>query len=217
MALLLAAGQSRRFGSDKRLHATAGDLPLFARTLLPWVTVFERVYLTVRVNDVELEQSLQQAQRKHPELASVQLVAASSAAEGMGGSLRDGVRAILAPPEASPDRDSAALRNSADALPSPARLCVGLADMPYVSATTLRALDAALESAAPSILAARPQFHGAAGQPVSFRKQLFERLAHAREDRGARAILRTLGAALLMVPVEDSGVLRDVDRPSDLP
>ncbi len=55
------------------------------------------------------------------------------------------------------------------------------------------------------------------GNPVLLRRALFEDLIrHLAGDQGARAFLQTLGATCKHVPVNDPGILLDVDTPNDL-
>lgn len=89
---------------------------------------------------------------------------------------------------------------------------VVLADMPMVRADTYRMLADALASGAPAVV---PVHAGQRGNPVGFARGCFAALMALEGDRGARGILDTLGPAEL--PVNDPGVLRDFDRPEDLP
>ena len=62
---------------------------------------------------------------------------------------------------------------------------------------------------------ARPVHAGRRGNPVILARSLFPDILALRGDIGARAILTDLGDRLLTVPVDDSGVLRDIDTPAD--
>ena len=60
------------------------------------------------------------------------------------------------------------------------------------------------------------QFDGKRGHPVGFSRKYGALLAALGGDEGARSIVAARPSALRLVDVDDPGVLRDVDRPSDL-
>ncbi|MAN50533.1 MULTISPECIES: nucleotidyltransferase family protein [unclassified Marinimicrobium] len=62
----------------------------------------------------------------------------------------------------------------------------------------------------------RPVYDGNAGHPVLFGRHFWPELANLHGDLGARTIIRKHHSCCHLVPVSDVGVLRDVDRPSDL-
>ena len=84
-ALILAAGASRRFGSDKRLHEVGGK-PLLAHTLARYREVFEKVYATLRPGESEVERLIT--------AAGALPIKASDAHLGQGRSLAHGVAAL---------------------------------------------------------------------------------------------------------------------------
>lgn len=88
---------------------------------------------------------------------------------------------------------------------------VMLADMPFVRADTLLTLAAELAAGAPAVV---PVHAGRRGNPAGLRRALWPRLMALRGDRGAGAILDSLG--VVEVGVEDPGIHRDVDVPADL-
>lgn len=112
-ALVLAAGQGRRFGSDKRLARLPSGQTLLAATLGRVLEVFDEVSVVLRVGDDP------QALGIDPR---VRVVRAENAGGGMGSSLAAGIAAVT---------DS-----TADAV------AVLLGDMPWVAAATLRHLSA---------------------------------------------------------------------------
>jgi len=116
-ALILAAGASRRFGSDKRLYDVGGK-PLLAHTLARYCEVFEKVGVTLRPGEREIE-GLVTAAGALP-------IKAPDAHLGQGRSLAHGVAALA-------DSDG---------------LVIGLGDMPFVQAKTLVAIANALGGAA---------------------------------------------------------------------
>jgi molybdenum cofactor cytidylyltransferase len=96
--------------------------------------------------------------------------------------------------------------------PAPFGWIVALGDMPFVAPATIQALEDALADGA-SIAA--PVFAGRRGNPVAFAPEHRDALLALHGDQGARALLEAHPVTL--VPVEDPGVLRDVDLRSDLP
>jgi len=89
---------------------------------------------------------------------------------------------------------------------------VALADMPYVKPATIKALLDALEGGAGI---AAPWCDGQRGNPVAFSRIHLGHLLALSGDQGARALLRSY--PVQPVEVNDAGVLRDIDRPQDLP
>lgn len=90
---------------------------------------------------------------------------------------------------------------------------VGLADMPFVRVETIRAVRMALEGGA---LIAAPLVNGRRGHPVAFAPCFGERLRLLAGDQGARCLVDSAGEALLLIPSDDAGALRDIDLPIDL-
>lgn len=121
-----------------------------------------------------------------------EIVICQEAEAGMGHSLAAGVRA------------------------SPVALgwVVALADMPFIAATSYQAVVAALRAGA-SLAAS--EFRSQRGHPVGFAGQWFEQLAALTGDHGGKPILAAHRDEMVLCPVDDPGVLRDIDRPADLP
>lgn len=114
-------------------------------------------------------------------------------AEGMGTSLAAGVFALGVDVEAA---------------------AVALGDMPLLAAATVRRLAAAFLAADRSI--AVPLCHGRRGHPVLFDLRRHRPgLLGLRADEGARSLLTAYPDEILEVPVNDEGVLLDVDAPED--
>jgi len=86
-------------------------------------------------------------------------------------------------------------------------------DMPSIRPETVRALLDAFEAGPQPI--ARAVHHGRHGHPVIVGASLFEELRSADPAIGARAIMRGDPSRIRDVPVDDPGVLRDVDTPDD--
>ena len=193
-ALVLAAGRSRRFGSDKR-HARLDDgTPLLTATLLRCASVLDDVRVVLRPDDDALAREL--AER----IPGLHILHAPRSDEGMGGSLADGIARCE-------DLDW---------------VLVVLGDMPFVQPETLEQLLDAIRAAGPEIDIIRPVRTCAEGDeptgpghPVAFHATRFDELAACSGDTGARAVVER-GQGMLCVEVTDPGVLRDLDHPGAL-
>jgi molybdenum cofactor cytidylyltransferase len=187
-ALVVAAGFSRRFGTDKRLHRVADDQPMLIATLRTYCAVFPNVAVVVRSDDSAIAQLVMASFYRNPPL----LVTTDHAAAGMGASLSDGVRRLLAWDY----------------------LFIGLGDMPFVRVTTLRTLHQAMldarHDALPRIVV--PLHNGLPGHPVGFSCEFFGDLMELHGDRGARSIIGAHGSHVRQVQLDDDGIVRDIDR-----
>jgi molybdenum cofactor cytidylyltransferase len=90
---------------------------------------------------------------------------------------------------------------------------VALADMPFIRPDTIGRIAAAVAGGA---AIAAPVYQGERGHPVGFAYDFRAALERLTGDAGAREILKGNPAALVRVPVDDPGVLRDIDTPADL-
>lgn len=111
LALVLAAGQGRRFGTDKRRALLADGTPLLTATLRQAQRHFAQVFVLLRVGDDP------QALGVPP---GVEVLRCADADLGMGHSLAAGVRALHEQPAIA--------------------IAVLLGDMPWLSACTLERL-----------------------------------------------------------------------------
>lgn len=110
--LVLAAGFSRRFGSDKRRARLGNGQTLLAASLALPCTVLEDVWVVLRPEDDPLELGVPAAARIHrSELAE----------QGMGHSLASGVRSV-------------------GQLSAAEALAIFLGDMPWIGSESLRTL-----------------------------------------------------------------------------
>ncbi|MEQ9073275.1 MAG: nucleotidyltransferase family protein [Sandaracinaceae bacterium] len=125
----------------------------------------------------------------------------------------DAVRAALAGLDAQlitnphPERGMGASIAAGMRLVDADAVLIALGDMPFVRPASVSALAAA------SAPIARPTFDGQPGHPVRFARVHHPALRALDGDGGARSLVRLHG--FTPVPVDDPGVLRDVDtRPS---
>ncbi|PKO48798.1 MAG: nucleotidyltransferase family protein [Betaproteobacteria bacterium HGW-Betaproteobacteria-4] len=180
VGILLAAGNSRRFGADKRLHPLPDCTPMVLASARHLAAVCSRSIVVIRPDDTVLA-SLLAAE-------GLETVVCAEAAQGMGHSLASGVAA------------------TADA----AGWLVALADMPYIEPASYRAVINAMQGGA---ALARPIHGGRPGHPVGFGAVYRAELLALTGDQGGKAILEADPAALVLCPVDDHGVLKDVDHP----
>ena len=118
VGILLAAGSSRRFGADKRLHLMADGTPMALASARNLAAVCARTIVVIRPNDTALASILADE--------GLEIVVCAEAQLGMGHSLASGVAA------------------SKDA----AGWLVALADMPYIEPTSYGAIIHAMQGGA---------------------------------------------------------------------
>ena len=183
VGILLAAGRSRRFGSDKRLQPLADGTPMVLASARKLAAACPRTIVVVRPDDTELARLLADA--------GLETVVCPSAELGMGHSLAAGVAAC-------PDADG---------------WLVALADMPYIAAASYHVVRDALQRGATLV---RPVHGGRPGHPVGFAAEHRSALLALTGDQGGKAILEAHCATLTVCPVDDPGVLDDVDLPGQI-
>lgn len=186
--VLLAAGYARRFGSNKLLHplppgSVNAGLPIALAAARNFVEALPESIAVIRPRAQKLGKMLREA--------GCNTVVCKNAAEGMGVSLAEGVRA------------------AADAH----GWVVALADMPYLRSETVRIVAKGLSEGA---AIAAPVYRGERGHPVGFARRFKDELSALRGDAGARDILKAHPDWITLYEVDDPGVLRDIDEPSDL-
>jgi len=183
--LLLAAGAGRRLGTPKAL-VLLGDSLLVDRGIgllrdggCDGVTVVLGAAAA--------------AVRAAGDLAGVRVVEHEDWADGMGSSLRAGLRAL---PE------------SVDGV------VVALVDQPLIGAPAVRRLADALRGGADAAVAT---YEGAPRNPVAFARTVWdEAIAAATGDTGARAFVRAAGDRVVRIRCEDVGSPVDIDTSDDL-
>lgn len=183
--LVLAAGSGRRYGGPKALVPFEGELLVerAARLLAeggcePVVVVLGAAADRVRA------------------LAALPLtVIAEDWATGMGASLRAGLEALAAHPDAQ-------------------ACVVALADQPRVGPAAVERLRAAYDKGASAAVAT---YDGQARNPVLLARETWPAVAAlAQGDAGARAWLRAHRDQVVEVVCDGTGCPADVDTPDDL-
>ena len=189
-AVLLAAGESRRFGDHNKLLADFEGRPMLrhvARVALasdadPIVAVTG--HDQANVDDVLADLPLQRVYN-------------ADYAQGMSTSLRVGVAAMArcSPPVGG------------------ALIC--LADMPWVGADHLNALIEAFNPEAGRQICV-PVFDRRRGNPILWAASYFDEIRRVTGDIGARGLLAAHADQVHEVPFDDAGVRRDVDARDQL-
>ncbi len=169
-----------------KLLAPLNGRPLIAGALDAAMAASVRSVFVAIGDDAALREAITREARK------LVLVPVADPAEGMGASLRTAAAEV-------PD--------------DTAGVFVFLGDMPAIDPATPASLAKALDG--PDRIVA-PTFEGRRGHPVLFGASWLPALRTLSGDEGARAILAKAGERLVTVPVQDPGVLLDVDRPEDL-
>ncbi len=91
-------------------------------------------------------------------------------------------------------------------------VAIVLGDMPWILPHTFRRL---IEAAGQSVIVV-PRHQGQNGHPVLFGRDYWAELTTLTGDEGARSVLQRHRDRVVVLEVEDSGVLRDVDTPAAL-
>jgi molybdenum cofactor cytidylyltransferase len=186
VAILLAAGESRRMGYPKPL-LRVGTESFIARTIALAMGVASRVVIVLGAH----------ANRVAPAITAdsrITLVVNPNFTRGQLSSLKVGLA------EAAGD--------GADAV------IVHLADHPLVSPATFRLLSDSYSNSTCPIVVAR--YRERRGHPVIFDQSIFAELMAAPEDQGARVVVNAIPERVLLVDVDDPGVVLDLDTPADL-
>ncbi|MEX5748453.1 NTP transferase domain-containing protein [Massilia sp. X63] len=184
--ILLAAGRGRRFdpagGRNKLLQQLPGGDQVVAASARLLLSCVPRVVAVVPPDDGGVAEILR--------ALGCEITVCPDADTGMGASLVHAVR---------------------HSLPAEGWL-VALGDMPWVAASTLAALAAAVGAGAGIAV---PVHEGRRGNPVAFAVCHRDALLALGGDQGARRLLQA--HPVQEVPVDDPGILRDIDTPADLP
>ena len=207
-AVILAAGSSQRFGSDKRSARLPNGTEVLVQSLARVMESFEQALLVLREDDQALAARMEQIF----DAPGFNTFCAPDSALGMGHNLASAMALLCSPPN-SP-------------LPGkPDGIFVFLADMPFIETATLQALKASLEQHPDSIVVPVFQEEGGKkqrGHPVGFDARFFDELqqknslpspqkekegkerdAKEKSEEGARAILQRHADQVIEIIVQD--------------
>ena len=186
-AIVLAAGAGKRFGGGKLTSPWGEGLLLDAALATAFASPARTVSVVWGADGRVLEAASRFASRTG-QAPRLRMIHTREHAEGMAASMRAGVEGLP--------------RDCAGAF-------IFLGDMPRVPHDLPAKLAAALAAGA---WAAAPVHGERRGHPVLFGSKLFNVLKTQTGDRGAGKLLDALGPDLALVPVDDPGVLFDVDE-----
>ncbi len=192
-AVVLAAGESRRFGSPKQLALVDGR-PLVERAArCALASGAQQVLVVTGAAAEQVQQALEPLQSEAG--ARLQMVHNAEWAAGQSGSVRTALRTLLH-----------------GAMPPQALLCLPV-DQPWLSPALLRRMLTAWRAGADLVAA---QVEGELrGAPALFDRSLFAELALVEGDKGGRELLRRHAARVVALPAE-AATLFDVDTAGDL-
>ncbi len=189
-ALVLAAGQSRRMGARNKLLEAVDGVPMVLRAVDAAAGgVDAGVYVVTGHEHEEVARAL--AGR------NVQLVHNPHYREGLSTSLAVGLAAIA---EGDDDVDGALV-------------CLG--DMPRVTRAHVKKLVDAFDPVEGRGICV-PLWNGKRGHPVLWARRFFAEMGDIKGDVGARHLLGEYADLVCEIPVDDDGVLLDVDSPAAL-
>ena len=189
-AIVLAAGSSRRFGGDKRKATLPNNKMVIQQSVETALRCFNAVTLVLRYGDNEFSAELSLL-INNPNLSIFQ---APDSALGMGHSLGSAIQEV----------------NNGEGV------FVFLADMPYLQQGTIHHLKETFTTNQTNNPIIAPTYEGQLGHPVGFAACYFDELAALTRDKGAKPVMNANAAKVIEVPVDDPGVLKDVDTPEDL-
>ncbi|HWN69495.1 MAG TPA: molybdopterin-binding/glycosyltransferase family 2 protein [Haliangium sp.] len=181
-AVVLAAGRSMRMGAQNKLVVDVLGTPMIGRVVDALLaSSVERVVVVTGHERERVEAAL--AGR------GVTFVHNPDYAAGMSTSLRAGIRAL------GPEIDAALV-------------CLG--DMPWIAPAHVDALIDAFQPVEGREICV-PVYQGKRGNPVLFAARFFDAMSQLEGDMGARALIDAHAEVVFQVPVDQSGVLVDVD------
>ena len=186
-AVVLASGQSRRMGATNKLLAELDGVPMIVRVV---DAVIGSGCAEIHVVVGHQSERVAGVLRQH----NVKLVRNPDYAEGLSASLRHGLAAL-------PEEVDGAL------------ICLG--DMPRVTSADIDAVLNAFNLDEGRGICV-PTFAGKRGNPVLFARRFFAEMAAVEGDAGAKHIIGEQSAWVVEVPMEQPGVLTDIDSPQAL-
>ena len=187
--ILLAAGLSKRFGSQKLLHSIEEGKTVIELTLEPYLSVFPRVYVVVSENEQLINKASQPQTKlivnRHPE-------------NGMSESIRLAIDAIASEPK---NNDCSYI--------------IALADMPFIQTSTLKTIYKKLTSdeisTDKSTRIVAPYYQGKRGNPIGLGAYYKSALLNLNGDIGARKLIQENMDLVDRFNCSDEGILIDID------
>ena len=185
-AIVLAAGMSRRMGTPKQL-VKVGNRTMLETTLAAVKT--SNISETILVLGHEAE-AIRQAIKLDP---GVQTVVNSAYNEGMSTSIQAGLRTVSTEAQAA---------------------MIVLADQPLLTGEVINQLIDDYDATRAGVVL--PVYKGFRGNPVLIDRSLFPEMMQIKGDIGCRSIFALHPEQIHKTPVNDIGILVDIDTSEDL-
>jgi molybdenum cofactor cytidylyltransferase len=194
-AILLAAGDSKRFNDTKQL-AIVDDKPMLIGTIeMLTHAEFKSITVVLGANSRIIEKALQpvyvQSSSASKTLANVTSIVASKWQQGMGASIAAGVKNVGS---------------------EITHVFIGLTDQVEIRTTQCNLMLVQSRKNPDSIVAAF--YNNKVGAPAIFPRAYFAELSKLENDKGAREMLRANAASVIRVVMPEAA--RDIDTKKDL-
>jgi molybdenum cofactor cytidylyltransferase len=181
--VILAAGSSRRMGKPKPLLGIDGEI--FINRILANMSAAGLTRILIVLGE-------------H----------AGAVRSALAGGIKAGIVINPAPEHGQLSSIQSAL-DQVD--PTTTGVLLVLVDHPLVRGETYRQiLETAVKDPDRIII---PNYHGRNGHPVYFGRKFFSDLKNAPLDQGARYVVNKYRSEVIAIPVEDDGILKDIDDP----
>lgn len=192
VGILLAAGKSTRFGSNKLLHLLPDTQQAVAvqsaRNLLE---ALPNSIAVVRPEDNELKSLLS--------ATGIRVIDNPDAELGMSSSIRCGIEAVINKNPEYNDTFNGWI--------------LALADMPHIPPEIIVNI---VKQLTDDTLICAPQYNGRRGHPVGFSHQLTSELLTLEGDKGARTVVEKYTSQVKLIDSPSEGVLLDIDYLEDV-
>ena len=194
-AILLAAGSSRRYGTDNKLLATIDGVPLVRRVALALASfAFREIIVVTGHDDTAITHALA------PVIGPLRFVHNPRHSDGMGRSIAVGMAAVSA---------------------TIIGVLIAQADMPDVDADLIARLCQRFRAAGGDRITApwiadTDHSGGRTGNPVVWPARLFADFGALDGDRGGKALVEAAGASVERVIITTTAAAIDIDTPAQL-
>jgi molybdenum cofactor cytidylyltransferase len=189
-ALILAAGQSTRFGSADKLLAKLDNEHIIIHALRPLIAAHvQHIAAVVAESDGAVSQALQS------HLASIEIIENPDAEQGMATSIRAGVRA---------------LQETASGI------LIVPGDMPFMNPSVIRSIISAFHEAGGEKIVVPVLPDGAQRNPVLWPRRFFGELLKLEGDRGGKQIITANKDSVTELALNDERFSADIDTENDL-
>ena len=185
--IMLAAGNSRRFGSNKLLHPVEG-IPMYQRILCKLIKVQRRL------------------REEKPDL-SVKIAVVTQYAEIADEAKKEGEKVLFNP---HPDEGiSSSIRLGIQGNPGADACLFTVSDQPWITEETILGLIRLFLSSSKGM--ACVSFAGRLGNPCIFSSRYFFQLSSLTGETGGKAVLRAHSKDVAVLKIKDGRELVDVD------